>query len=108
MRSFLNWACQQDRSGLSRTKDLLNGSLKITKFIFMCNLKEFGVFHCEPQSELKIFPLLFFCKAKPTQYRHGLEGEVFDGERIDFRARAALQRAKVGDGSLFIEKLSQV
>ena len=74
----------------------------------MRNLKELGAFHCEPQSELKIFPLLVLCKAKPTEYRHALEREVVGSERIDVRARAALQRAKVDDGSLFIEKLSQV
>src|SRR5467141_631384 len=47
-----------DNPGLSRTRDVLNGSLKIAKLILMRNLEKLWVICGETQGELEIFPLL--------------------------------------------------
>ena len=57
----------------------------------MCDLEKLWVICRETEREFEVFPLLILRQTKPTHDRNALKREIIGNERIDVRARVALQ-----------------
>jgi len=106
--SVLSWAFQQNNPALSRTRDMLNGSLKIAKLILMCDLEKLRVVLGEIQSEFEVSLLFILAQTKPAHDQNALERDIVGCERIDIRSNVAVEGAKVDDGPTLIENLRQI
>ena len=70
---------------------MLNGFLKVGKFIRMRDLEKRWVMCCETQSEFEILLLFIPGQTKPTQNGDALQRDIMWDERINVRARVATQ-----------------
>src|SRR5260370_16635139 len=83
--SVLSWAFQQNNPALSRTRDMLNGSLKISKLILMCDLEKLRVVLGELQSEFEVSLLFILAQTKPAHDQKALNRHILRPNRIQFR-----------------------